>query len=134
MKTDTDFTTGHDVGGEVQSRMDETGKNTEVGRRDFFRLACGFAGAMLTIKAATGMKFFKVVEAQAREIVTTPLPLSWKIRKAFWNGFLGLKYKGAKPTPSTRPRLKPQAAGIGVSGLPGSQLGCVMRVSQLTTI
>ena len=103
MKTDTDFTTGHDVGGEVQSRMDETGKNTEVGRRDFFRLACGFAGAMLTIKAATGMKFFKVVEAQAREIVTTPLPLSWKIRKAFWNGFLGLKYKGAKPTPISVP-------------------------------
>lgn len=25
------------------------------------------------------------------------LPLSWKLRKALWNGFLGLKYKGAKP-------------------------------------
>ena len=57
---DTDFPSSHDVGGEVQSRMDETSENTEVGRRDFFRLAAGFAATMVAINAATGMKFLKV--------------------------------------------------------------------------
>ena len=65
------FTSGHDVGGEVQTRMEEMAEHTEVGRRDFFRSACGFAGAMLAVNAATGMKFFKVDEAEAREIAAT---------------------------------------------------------------
>ena len=65
------FTSGRDVGSEVQSRMEEMSEHTEVGRRDFFRSACGFAGAMLAVNAATGMKFFKVDEAEAREVAAT---------------------------------------------------------------
>ena len=53
------FTSGHDVGGEVESRMEDMAEKSEVGRRDFFRSACGFAGAMLAVNAATGMKFFQ---------------------------------------------------------------------------
>ena len=65
------FTSGRDVGSEVQSRMEEMSEHTEVGRRDFFRSACGFAGAMLAVNAATGMKFFDVKQAEAREIAAT---------------------------------------------------------------
>jgi predicted TIM-barrel fold metal-dependent hydrolase len=64
------FTHGH-VGGEVQHHMEELAEKTEVGRRDFFRSACGFAGAMLAVNAATGMKFFNVDKAEAREVAAT---------------------------------------------------------------
>ena len=59
------FTSGQE-GEQVQNRMEEMAENTEVGRREFFSSACGFAGAMLAVNAATGMKFFDVKEAEAR--------------------------------------------------------------------
>ena len=64
------FTHG-DLGDQVQNHMEELAEKTEVGRRDFFRSACGFAGAMLAVNAATGMKFFNVNEAEAREVAAT---------------------------------------------------------------
>ena len=64
------FTSGQE-GEQVQNRMEEMAENTEVGRRDFFRSACGFAGAMLAVNAATGMKFFDVKDVEAREIAAT---------------------------------------------------------------
>ena len=56
------------VGAQVRSRMDEMANNSELDRRTFFKSACGFAGAMLAVNAATGMKFFNVSEAEAQEV------------------------------------------------------------------
>ena len=64
------FRHGH-TGEAVQHHMEELAEKTEVGRRDFFRSACGFAGAMLAVNAATGMKFFNVSDAEAREVAAT---------------------------------------------------------------
>ena len=56
------------VGSQVRSRMDDMAGNCELDRRTFFKSACGFAGAMLAVNAATGMKFFNVSEAEAQEV------------------------------------------------------------------
>ena len=58
------FTSGQE-GEQVQNRMDEMAQNAEMGRRDFFSSACGFAGAMLAVNAATG----KIGRASWRERV-----------------------------------------------------------------
>lgn len=56
------------VGSQVRARMDDMADNSEFDRRTFFKSACGFAGAMLAVNAATGMKFFNVSEAEAQEV------------------------------------------------------------------
>lgn len=56
------------VGDRVRARMDDMADKSELDRRDFFKSACGFAGAMVAVNAATGMKFFDVSQAEAQEI------------------------------------------------------------------
>jgi len=56
------------MGSSIKGRLEEMAGNCEVDRRHFFKSACGFAGAMLAVNAATGMKFFNVSEAEAQEV------------------------------------------------------------------
>ena len=56
------------LGRKVRQRMDEMAGGSELPRREFFKSALGFTGAMLAVNAATGMKFFNVSDAEAREM------------------------------------------------------------------
>ena len=55
------------LGKKVRARMDDMADKSELPRREFFKSALGFTGAMLAVNAATGMRFFEVSEAEARE-------------------------------------------------------------------
>ena len=61
------FSSGN-MGKQVRERMENMANHTELNRRNFFKSACGFAGAMLAVNYATGMKFFNVSEAEAQEV------------------------------------------------------------------
>jgi predicted TIM-barrel fold metal-dependent hydrolase len=56
------------VGKQVRAHMDEMADKSELPRREFFKSALGFTGAMLAVNAATGMRFFDVSEAEAQEL------------------------------------------------------------------
>ena len=64
----TQYFAGGNLGDRVQAHMEDLSGHTEVSRRNFFKSACGFAGAMLAVNYATGMKFFNVSEAEAQEV------------------------------------------------------------------
>ena len=53
---------------QVRERMDDMAGQSELPRRQFFKSALGFTGAMLAVNAATGMRFFNVSEAEAKEM------------------------------------------------------------------
>ena len=74
-------------------------RNTDLSRRTFLRLACGFLGTLVLLNCTKVRDILRIKGAQAGEESTASLPLSWKIRKAFWNGFTMIKYRGATPTP-----------------------------------
>ena len=61
------FRAGQD-GGKVRHHMDAIAEKSELPRREFFKSALGFTGAMLAVNAATGMRFFDVSEAEAQEL------------------------------------------------------------------
>lgn len=61
------FRTGG-LGRQVRERMDELAGRSELPRREFFKSALGFTGAMLAVNAATGMRFFNVSDAEAKEV------------------------------------------------------------------
>ena len=61
------FTSGH-VGDRVQQRLDDMADRAELPRRQFFKSALGFAGAMLAVNEVTGMRFFDVKAAEAKEM------------------------------------------------------------------
>ena len=63
----TAFFRSGSMSGEVRHRMDEMSEQSELPRREFFKSALGFTGAMLAVNAATGMRFFDVSDAEARE-------------------------------------------------------------------
>lgn len=56
------------LGGNVRKRMDDMADKSELPRREFFRSALGFTGAMVAVNAATGMRFFDVSSAEAQEL------------------------------------------------------------------
>jgi len=61
------FRTGG-LGKKVSERMEEMAGESELPRREFFKSALGFTGAMLAVNAATGMRFFEVSSAEAQEL------------------------------------------------------------------
>ena len=63
----TAFFRSGNMSGQVREQMDDMADKSELPRREFFKSALGFTGAMLAVNAATGMRFFDVSEAEARE-------------------------------------------------------------------
>jgi predicted TIM-barrel fold metal-dependent hydrolase len=61
------FRTGG-LGKKVSERMEDMAGQSELPRREFFKSALGFTGAMLAVNAATGMRFFEVSDAEAQEL------------------------------------------------------------------
>lgn len=61
------FTAGHG-GGQLRDRMQDMAETAELPRRQFFKSALGFAGAMLAVNQVTGMRFFDVKAAEAQEL------------------------------------------------------------------
>ena len=64
----TAFMATGDHGPAVQARLDQMANQSELPRREFFKSALAYTGAMLAINEVTGMKFFNVSEAEAKEL------------------------------------------------------------------
>ncbi len=59
---------GGGLGKKVTESLDDMAGKSELPRREFFKSALGFTGAMLAVNAATGMRFFDVADAEAQEL------------------------------------------------------------------
>ncbi len=64
----TAFIRTGDHGRAVSQRMEDMAEKSELPRREFFKSALGFAGAMLAVNEVTGMNFFNVSKAEAQEL------------------------------------------------------------------
>ena len=60
------FASGHG-GSQVRARLDQMSSESELPRRQFMKSALGFSGAMLAMNEVTGMNFFDVSAAEAKE-------------------------------------------------------------------
>jgi hypothetical protein len=61
------FTTGH-MGPQINDKLDGAAQKVHMDRRSFVKTASGFAAALLAVNQITGMRFFDVQEAEAKDL------------------------------------------------------------------